>query len=53
MLQYMFILQDPTDQTGIDNYMVQKHDGTKNEEGWCKKKVKYSLNFNILNFVFL
>ncbi|KAF5818011.1 putative phosphopyruvate hydratase [Helianthus annuus] len=31
--------KDPTDQTGIDNYMVQELDGTKNERGWCKQKL--------------
>ncbi|KAJ9559169.1 hypothetical protein OSB04_013783 [Centaurea solstitialis] len=31
--------KDPTDQTGIDNYMVQQLDGTKNEWGWCKQKL--------------
>lgn len=32
-------LQDPTDQTGLDNYMVHQLDGTQNEWGWCKQKV--------------
>ena len=31
--------QDPTEQTKIDNYMVQELDGTVNEWGWCKQKV--------------
>ncbi|KAJ0877212.1 putative phosphopyruvate hydratase [Helianthus annuus] len=31
--------KDPTDQTGLDNYMVQQLDGTKNEWGWCKQKL--------------
>ncbi|XP_076884575.1 enolase-like [Bidens hawaiensis] len=31
--------KDPTDQTGIDNYMVQELDGTKNEWGSCKQKL--------------
>ncbi|KAM7526109.1 hypothetical protein LguiA_016011 [Lonicera macranthoides] len=31
--------KDPTDQTGIDNFMVQKLDGTVNEWGWCKQKL--------------
>ncbi|KAK9058830.1 hypothetical protein SSX86_023673 [Deinandra increscens subsp. villosa] len=31
--------KDPTDQTGIDNFMVQELDGTKNEWGWCKQKL--------------
>ncbi|KAG9160483.1 hypothetical protein Leryth_008861, partial [Lithospermum erythrorhizon] len=31
--------KDPTDQTGIDNFMVQELDGTQNEWGWCKQKV--------------
>ena len=30
---------DPTQQTEIDNLMVQKLDGTKNEWGWCKQKL--------------
>ncbi|OWM69647.1 hypothetical protein CDL15_Pgr025496 [Punica granatum] len=30
---------DPTDQTAIDNFMVQKLDGTVNEWGWCKQKL--------------
>lgn len=34
-----FLLQNPTDQTGIDNFMVQQLDGTQNEWGWCKQKV--------------
>lgn len=33
--------QDPTEQTQIDNYMVQKLDGTSNEWGWCKQKVPF------------
>ncbi|KAI3738182.1 hypothetical protein L2E82_28202 [Cichorium intybus] len=31
--------KDPADQTGIDNFMVQELDGTKNEWGWCKQKL--------------
>ncbi|KAL8094831.1 enolase-like [Apium graveolens] len=31
--------KDPTDQTGIDNFMVQELDGTVNEWGWCKQKL--------------
>nr|GEV48546.1 enolase [Tanacetum cinerariifolium] len=31
--------KDPTDQTGIDNFMVQELDATKNEWGWCKQKL--------------
>jgi len=30
---------DVTDQTGIDNLMVQTLDGTTNEWGWCKAKL--------------
>ncbi|KAK6126350.1 hypothetical protein DH2020_039922 [Rehmannia glutinosa] len=30
--------KNPTDQTGIDNFMVQQIDGTQNEWGWCKQK---------------
>lgn len=36
---YGFVWQDPTEQTQIDNYMVQQLDGTSNEWGWCKQKV--------------
>lgn len=31
--------KDPTDQTGIDNFVVQELDGTQNEWGWCKQKL--------------
>ncbi|XP_075487560.1 enolase-like [Primulina tabacum] len=31
--------KDPTDQTGIDNFMVQQLDGTQNEWGRCKQKL--------------
>ncbi|ONK64646.1 uncharacterized protein A4U43_C07F28350 [Asparagus officinalis] len=31
--------KDPTQQTQIDNFMVQELDGTKNEWGWCKQKL--------------
>ncbi|KAK6126304.1 hypothetical protein DH2020_039949 [Rehmannia glutinosa] len=31
--------KNPTDQTGIDNFMVQQIDGTQNEWGWCKQKL--------------
>ncbi|XP_073066718.1 enolase-like [Primulina eburnea] len=31
--------KDPTDQTGIDDFMVQQLDGTQNEWGWCKQKL--------------
>ncbi|KAK1406395.1 hypothetical protein QVD17_41692 [Tagetes erecta] len=31
--------KDPTDQAGIDNFMVQHLDGTQNEWGWCKQKL--------------
>ncbi|KAK9293257.1 hypothetical protein L1049_021248 [Liquidambar formosana] len=30
---------NPTEQTKIDNYMVQHLDGTVNEWGWCKQKL--------------
>lgn len=33
-------MQDPTKQTEIDNFMVQQLDGTVNEWGWCKQKVR-------------
>ncbi|XP_024526021.1 enolase isoform X1 [Selaginella moellendorffii] len=31
--------KDPTDQTGIDNFMVHELDGTQNKWGWCKQKL--------------
>ncbi|CAA3007728.1 enolase [Olea europaea subsp. europaea] len=31
--------KDPTDQAGLDNFMVQQLDGTQNEWGWCKQKL--------------
>ncbi|KAL8240886.1 hypothetical protein R6Q59_014241 [Mikania micrantha] len=31
--------KDPTQQTKIDNFMVQELDGTLNEWGWCKQKL--------------
>ncbi|KAF7818732.1 enolase [Senna tora] len=31
--------KDPTQQTAIDNHMVQQLDGTVNEWGWCKQKL--------------
>jgi len=31
--------QDPTQQTAIDNLMVQQLDGIVNEWGWCNQKV--------------
>ncbi|CAJ1888495.1 unnamed protein product [Sphenostylis stenocarpa] len=31
--------KDPTQQTAIDNFMVQQLDGTVNEWGWCKEKL--------------
>ncbi|KAL8232750.1 hypothetical protein R6Q57_002528 [Mikania cordata] len=30
--------KDPTQQTKLDNFMVQELDGTLNEWGWCKQK---------------
>ncbi|XP_058072203.1 enolase 1-like [Magnolia sinica] len=30
---------DPTEQTGIDNLMIQQLDGIVNEWGWCKQKL--------------
>ena len=33
------LFQDPTEQTQIDDFMVQQLDGTSNEWGWCKQKV--------------
>ena len=32
-------LQDPTEQTKIDNFMVQELDESLKEWGWCKQKV--------------
>jgi enolase len=32
-------MQDPTDQSGIDLFMVRELDGTQNEWGWPKAKV--------------
>ncbi|XP_028072722.1 enolase 2-like [Camellia sinensis] len=31
--------KDPTEQTKIDNFMVQELDGTVNEWGWCKQRL--------------
>ncbi|XP_047972650.1 enolase-like isoform X1 [Salvia hispanica] len=31
--------KNPTEQTSIDNFMVQELDGTQNEWGWCKQKL--------------
>ncbi|KAF5457732.1 hypothetical protein F2P56_021812, partial [Juglans regia] len=31
--------KNPTEQTKIDNFMVQELDGTVNEWGWCKQKL--------------
>lgn len=31
--------KDPTDQQGIDDYMVQALDGSQNEWGWCKSNL--------------
>ncbi|MCO5590338.1 hypothetical protein L7F22_044307 [Adiantum nelumboides] len=31
--------KDPTDQNGIDTFMVEKLDGTQNQWGWCKQKL--------------
>jgi enolase len=36
------MLQDPTEQVEIDNFMVQQLDGTSNEWGWCKQKVSWN-----------
>jgi enolase len=40
MMSHM--LQDPTEQVDIDNFMVQQLDGTSNEWGWCKQKVLWN-----------
>ena len=47
---WFLALQDPTDQTGLDNYMVHQLDGTQNEWGWCKQKV-YKQKLNIRSHV--
>lgn len=49
----IIILQDATDQTGLDNFMVHELDGTQNEWGWCKQKVfmlmhKYQVHSSII-----
>jgi enolase len=31
--------RDVTQQTALDNFMVQELDGTQNEWGWCKSKL--------------
>lgn len=31
--------KDPSEQTALDNLMVQQLDGTQNEWGWCKQKL--------------
>lgn len=31
--------KDPSEQSAIDKLMVEELDGTKNEYGWCKKKL--------------
>lgn len=43
MFPFVFLcsfVQDPSEQTAIDNFMVQTLDGTTNEWGWCKQKVQ-------------
>jgi enolase len=35
--------KDPTDQSGIDLFMVRELDGTQNEWGWPKAKVRVSV----------
>lgn len=53
------MLQDPTEQVDIDNFMVQQLDGTSNNWGWCKQKVlscnnlcfESNLSSNILVFI--
>lgn len=40
----LWLLQDPIEQTQIDNFMVQQLDGTSNEWGWCKQKVQNGLH---------
>lgn len=49
----MPILQDPTAQTEIDNYMVQQLDGTVNEWGWCKQKVVLLLGHGVLMHILI
>lgn len=49
---YMALAQDPTEQTQIDNYMVQQLDGTSNEWGWCKQKVPFFLLMSTVQFTY-
>ena len=42
-MHILLALQDPTEQTEIDNYMVHELDGTQNEWGWCKQKVYFGI----------
>ena len=47
------VLQDPSEQTAIDNFMVQPLDGTVIEWGWCKQKVQQSLQIIVEYVVYL
>lgn len=42
-MHILLALQDPTEQTEIDNFMVHELDGTQNEWGWCKQKVYFGI----------
>jgi hypothetical protein len=42
-IQCVLEMQDPTDQSGIDLFMVRELDGTQNEWGWPKAKVCVSV----------
>jgi len=39
LIKPALIGKDPLDQVGIDKIMIEQLDGTKNEYGWCKKKL--------------
>lgn len=52
MCMFNVFLQDPTQQTEIDNYMVQQLDGTVNEWGWCKQKVSNWFFIFMFSFIF-
>jgi enolase len=45
------MLQDPTEQVDIDNFMVQQLDGTSNKWGWCKQKYIMDLILMFLNLI--
>lgn len=55
LLLFLLLLpiQDPTEQTQIDDFMVQQLDGTVNEWGWCKQKVCHSFKYYSSDYGFL